>query len=237
MSHSPPLFPTRRHYRQRGARGQRRARFFFLLRQRLTELLCSPVWWIQGAQNQRLTLPFSSNGSALSIFRATSGPPAPASEFQNLRRASQVRSRSKKRSRPVSRVLSWATIPLGRASPRASSDLPGSTRGPRAAALAACFPIWSCSERGLPCRCCYQPRGALLPHRFTLASPRIAPRTSAVCSLLHFPWARAPQALPGALPSGARTFLAGRRSGRRGCLADSERTIGAMPKRLKAHRS
>src|SRR5271156_3038868 len=25
--------------------------------------------------------------------------------------------------------------------------------------------------------------------------------------LLHFPWARAPQALPGTLPDGARTFL------------------------------
>ena len=29
----------------------------------------------------------------------------------------------------------------------------------------------------------------------------------AVCFLLHFPWARAPQALPGTLPCGARTFL------------------------------
>lgn len=28
--------------------------------------------------------------------------------------------------------------------------------------------IWSCSKRGLPCRDCYQPRGALLPHLFTL---------------------------------------------------------------------
>jgi len=40
----------------------------------------------------------------------------------------------------------------------------------------------------------------------------------AVCSLLHFPWARAPQALPGTLPCGARTFLCQWRSG---CLADS----------------
>src|SRR6202789_253782 len=29
-------------------------------------------------------------------------------------------------------------------------------------------PIWSCSRWGLPCRPCYQGRGALLPHRFTL---------------------------------------------------------------------
>ncbi len=34
---------------------------------------------------------------------------------------------------------------------------------------AACAPIRSCSRWGLPCRACYQPRGALLPHRFTLA--------------------------------------------------------------------
>jgi hypothetical protein len=30
------------------------------------------------------------------------------------------------------------------------------------------FPIWPCSRWGLPCRPCYQGRGALLPHRFTL---------------------------------------------------------------------
>jgi len=32
-------------------------------------------------------------------------------------------------------------------------------------------------------------------------------RRPAVSFLLHFPWARAPQALPGTLPCGARTFL------------------------------
>ena len=41
----------------------------------------------------------------------------------------------------------------------------------------------------------------------------------AVCFLLHFPWARAPQALPGTLPCGARTFLHVVK--RSGCLADS----------------
>ena len=40
----------------------------------------------------------------------------------------------------------------------------------------------------------------------------------AVCFLLHFPWACAPQALPGASSCGARTFLCKLRSG---CLADS----------------
>ncbi len=40
--------------------------------------------------------------------------------------------------------------------------------GPHAAAETACPPIWSCSRWGLPCRRCYQRRGALLPHHFTL---------------------------------------------------------------------
>jgi len=108
-------------------------------------------------------------------------------------------------SRPVSRVLSWAIIPLGCASPRTSSSLPGSTRGPRAAACAACFPIWPCSRRGLPCRLRCRRRGALLPHHFNLAVT--LSRAWAVSFLLHFPWAYAPQALPGAAPYGARTFL------------------------------
>ena len=38
-------------------------------------------------------------------------------------------SSTKAESRPISRVLSRTVIPLGRASPRASSGLPGSTRG------------------------------------------------------------------------------------------------------------
>ena len=100
-------------------------------------------------------------------------------------------------SRPVSRVLSRAAIHLGRASPRASCDLPGSGAG-----HACRSPIWSCSGRGLPCHRCYHRRGALLPHLFTLTRAR-----RAVYFLWHFPWARAPQALPGALPCGARTFL------------------------------
>ncbi len=66
-------------------------------------------------------------------------------------------------------------------------------RSPRVA------PIWSCSEWGLPCRSRYRNRGALLPPRFTLARPREG--TSAVSSLLHFPWVRTRRALPGTLVS------------------------------------
>ena len=128
----------------------------------------------------------------------------------------------KRGSRPVSRVLSRATIPLGRTSPHASSNLPGGGRGPRLAPCGAYLPIWSCSRWGLPCRCCCQPRGALLPHRFTLTTPALRQR-SAVYFLLHFPWACAPQALPGTLPYGARTFLpdAGFPLCRSGCPASS----------------
>jgi len=40
-------------------------------------------------------------------------------------------------------------------------------RGPR-----VCSSIWSCSGWGFPCHGCYQPRGALLPHHFTLTGFR-----------------------------------------------------------------
>ena len=85
---------------------------------------------------------------------------------------------SRKKSRPLSRVLSWTVIPLAYASPRSSSDLPGSPCGPHVAAEStARFPIWSCSRWGLPCRWCCHPRGALLPHHFTL--------TGAACAALR----------------------------------------------------
>src|SRR5947209_7431623 len=56
-------------------------------------------------------------------------------------------------------------------------------------------------------------RGALLPHRFTLASlsvPSLAlgmPARSAVCSLLHFPSRRRAWPLASLLPVRVRTFL------------------------------
>ena len=63
---------------------------------------------------------------------------------------------------------------------------------------------------------CYQSRGALLPHLFTLTNVK-----PAVYFLWHFPWARAPQVLPGALSEGARTFLC-HHKGYSDCLADSD---------------
>jgi hypothetical protein len=52
----------------------------------------------------------------------------------------------------ISRVLSGAIIHLGRLSPAASSNLPGSPLGTGGADESAYSPIWSCSGRGLPCR-------------------------------------------------------------------------------------
>ena len=104
----------------------------------------------------------------------------------------------------VSRVLSRAIIHLGQLSPAASSNLPGSplgTGGARGPGKAA--PLFGLAPGGVyRAADCYQPRGALLPHLFTLTD-----RRPAVYFLWHFPWARAPQALPGALSEGARTFL------------------------------
>jgi len=68
-------------------------------------------------------------------------------------------------SQPVSRVLSRIIIHLGWKSPLSLKRPTRKRRGPR-----HCFPIWSCSEWGLPCHSCYQKRGALLPHHFTLTS-------------------------------------------------------------------
>jgi len=73
-------------------------------------------------------------------------------------------------------------------------------RGPRHR-----LPIWSCSRWGLPCR--PVARLAVRSYRTVSPLPRIPEDRSAVCSLLHFPSARAAQALPGTVPCGARTFL------------------------------
>ncbi len=83
-------------------------------------------------------------------------------------------------SRSVSRVLygcsgkrcNVATIPLGPVSPPASSDLPERPgRKPPSKVALRTVPIRSCSRWGLPCRPCYQARGGLLPHPFTLTPP------------------------------------------------------------------
>ena len=107
---------------------------------------------------------------------------------------------------PVSRVLcSFAqtqtaiAIHLGVLLPERSCNRPG-----RHVKDATCVaPIWSCSRWGLPCHPCYQRRGALLPHPFTLT---LMPKHRAVCFLWHFPWGRPRRALPGTVSSWSPDF-------------------------------
>ncbi len=82
-------------------------------------------------------------------------------------------------SRPISRVLSWTTIHLGSASPQTSSNLPGNPRGPRVPKKPG--PLFGLAPGGVyrAAECCH-PRGALLPHPFTLAGAE-ALRRSALC--------------------------------------------------------
>ena len=69
-------------------------------------------------------------------------------------------------------------------------------------------PIRSCSRRGLPCRPCFQERGALLPHPFTLTLP--VARTGGLLSValsLGSPVAQfAGRTLSAALPSWSPDF-------------------------------
>jgi len=85
----------------------------------------------------------------------------------------------------------WATIPLGRRLPFASSNQPGRRAGKSPCAA----PIRSCTRWGLPCRFRCRPRGALLPHPFSLTCPKTGGMLSVALSLK--PLARPRRALPG----------------------------------------
>lgn len=60
-------------------------------------------------------------------------------------------------------------------------QLKQSTREPRGPRV--CSSIWSCSGWGLPCHFCYQLRGALLPHLFTLTQP-----LNHLATIIHYPY-------------------------------------------------
>lgn len=135
--------------------------------------------------------------------------------------------RKMRRSRPISRVLSWTVIPLGASSPIRSSNLPGDTAGRGIVSLFGLAPGGVCRAGPLPdSRCalttpfhpCHAPCHPFAVSGTTWpASPASAPLRyeggKGVAGpfggifLLHFPSARAAQALPGTVPCGARTFL------------------------------
>ena len=125
------------------------------------------------------------------------------------------------RSRPISRVLSWTVIPLGAASPLRSSSLPGPDAGNVMRSLFGLAPGGVCRAGLLPgSRCAltapFHPCHASCL-RLSAVREHPAGHSSGKCPetagafggifLLHFPSARAAQALPGTVPCGARTFL------------------------------
>ena len=101
-------------------------------------------------------------------------------------------------------------IPLGRPLPAASSNQPGQRSGDGSKVFSVrtpyVAPIRFCSRWGLPCRPCCHGRGALLPHRFTLASRRFV-----FCGA--FPGVSPAGRYPAPCLRGARTFLRCERGG------------------------
>ena len=142
-------------------------------------------------KNRRTKTAFSSRA-----FPQRAQASARETPLQHIRIYHKILILKRKREPAVSRVLSWAIIHLGQPLPAASSNLPGSPLRPRSGRNCPTAPLFGLAPSGvcLAAACCH-PRGALLPHHFTLTS-----RRPAVYFLWHFPWARALQALPGALP-------------------------------------
>jgi hypothetical protein len=141
-------------------------------------------------------------------------------------------------SRPVSRVLCGD----GRGPPRDghSSRTPvarrlkqptrtaGSGHGSRDFGSRA-VPIRSCSRWGLPCRFRCRSRGALLPHRFTLAGAHAyTPRRSVFCGT--FPRVTPAGRYPAPCVHGARTFLPGSLSADTGtAVRPTDRATNGVP--------
>ena len=137
---------------------------------------------------------------------------------------------------PISRVLSWATIPLGPPLPTASSSLPGSDAGHANAPLFGLAPNEVChavrvttsavgSYPGTACAAPTHPVATLsrcnqARHHFTLTCA-CPPTQGRLCRLsasksgeaiggiflLHCLSPRGARSLTGILPCGARTFL------------------------------
>ncbi len=140
--------------------------------------------------------PPESGGSASGGLEVNGGAHDPLCESWGL---FPCTARKKRQSRPISRVLSWTVIPLGASSPIRSSSLPGDIAGHDIVSLFGLAPGGVCRAGPLPdSRCALTaPFHPCRPARAVLGG----------IFLLHFPSARAAQALPGTVPCGARTFL------------------------------
>src|ERR1700679_889437 len=91
-----------------------------------------------------------------------------------------------RRSRPLSRVLSWTVIPLAYASPRSSSDLPGSPCGPHVAAVKPLASLFGLAPGGV-CRAVGVATRAVRSYRTISPLPAPLSRHLGGIFLLHFP--------------------------------------------------
>ncbi len=91
-----------------------------------------------------------------------------------------------KKSRPISRVLSWTVIPLACASPRSSSDLPGSPCGPHVAAIKPLASLFGLAPGGV-CRAVGVATRAVRSYRTISPLPAPLARHLGGIFLLHFP--------------------------------------------------
>ena len=121
-----------------------------------------------------------------------------ATTSQTIRKTTIRKTKCQPACKPGSvwRFPSATVIRLGRRLRDASSNQPGWRAWKRVCervAPSTATPIWSCSRWGLPCRRRCRNRGALLPHRFTLAWWPKPPWRSLLCGT--FPWGRPPAAV------------------------------------------
>ena len=136
--------------------------------------------------------------------------------------------------RSTAQTVDVTAIRLGRRLPGASSNLPERLARTDPRTWPRTTPIRSCSRWGLPCRLRCRTRGALLPHRFTLAAGQI--RDAARGGLLFcgtVPEARLAVAgansagrYPAPFVRGARTFLPTALSGHGGAAVRPTDAIG-----------
>ncbi len=82
--------------------------------------------------------------------RGPSGHDALPAAAGSVRSTNRMALQKRRRSRPVSRVLSWATIPLGASSPIRSSNLPGPDAGNAMRSLFGLAPGGVCRAGLLP---------------------------------------------------------------------------------------
>jgi hypothetical protein len=124
-------------------------------------------------------------------------------------------------SQPVSRVLygppqkaaNVTAIRLGRRLPGASSNLPERLVRTDPGTWPRTAPIRSCSRWGLPCRFRCRKRGALLPHRFTLAAGYTLHARGGLLFCGTIPGVAPAGRYPAPFVRGARTFLPAALSG------------------------